>query len=498
MLSSFSFSYVKHALNGIATKVGIGVPLASAEPSEVSAKSQPERQALAVTPILSSNPSLPSLFRGDSSLLLQQEVSITFKDSAQGHNSFFVADLSQIYKQHKRWVKYFPHIRPFYAVKCNPDPYILRLLAGLGTGFDCASIFEIKEVLKVLGSGPESGQRIVFANPCKFSADVCYAAQQGIRMSTFDNIDELEKTARFHPQSRLLLRILTDDSGSRFPLGQKYGAPLAAVPTLLKRARELHLDVIGVAFHVGSSCYNPDVFRDSIWRSRQVFDMGVDAGFTMTLLDIGGGFDDSLFKPGSNVSIFEEVATAVKRAILEYFPESSRPPGFEVIAEPGRFHVFPSFTYATSIIARRTPWSSICASNQDADNDLSNTRKALLMYYLSDGTYGGLANIHSDNRVAHPYVVSMGGSFEVAPDPSDLEASSLWGPTCDSIDVISHETMLPRSLRIGDWLGFPDMGAYTTCLATHFNGCEAGRVIHATGAGEDGELVYQILNRGTV
>lgn len=87
----------------------------------------------------------------------------------------------------------------------------------------------------------------------------------------------------------------------------------------------------------------------------------------------------------------------------------------------------------------------------------------------------------------------MGRSFNVDFDASELVPSSLWGPTCDSVDLVSPSTLLPRSLRIGDWLAFPDMGAYTTCLATKFNGCEVGPVIHATGSGEDGEEVYWAL-----
>lgn len=176
-------------------------------------------------------------------------------------------------------------------------------------------------------------------------------------MTTFDNVDELEKIARFHPQCQLLLRLLTDDSGSPFPLGKKYGAPLAIVPSLLEKARSLRLEVVGVAFHVGSSCYNPDVFRDAIWRSKEAFVIAQSLGYNPTILDLGGGFDDSPVR-GSDISIFERVAGVIKQAIDDYFPISSRPDGFEVIAEPGRFHVFPAFTYVTSIIARRLPWES--------------------------------------------------------------------------------------------------------------------------------------------
>ncbi|KAF5382261.1 hypothetical protein D9757_008936 [Collybiopsis confluens] len=435
--------------------------------------------------------SLPPLFRGGSRLLLEKEVAKRSQSDVQGHDSFFVADLSKILQQHLRWMQYLP-FRPFYAVKCNPDPYVIRLLAALGAGFDCASISEIKDVLEVLGDHPGSGSHILFANPCKFSADVRYSAEHDVRMATFDNADELEKMARFHPRCQLLLRLLTDDTGSPFPLGHKYGASLAIVPALLEKARGLQLNVVGVSFHVGSSCYKPDVFRDAIWRSKEAFAIAQGIGYQFTILDIGGGFDDSPVR-GSETSIFEQVAGVVRQAIDDYFPVPNRPPGFEVIAEPGRFHVFPSFTYATNIIARRLPSESGYAQQYSSNGEASGT--APLMYYISDGIYGGLANIVADHRSVHPYVVSLGGKFNLTFNRSELEPSSLWGPTCDSVDLVSPRTLLPRGLQIGDWIAFPDMGAYTTCLATKFNGCEAGPVVHATGDGEHGEEVYFALMR---
>src|SRR5882762_8014759 len=104
------------------------------------------------------------------------------------------------------------------AVKCNPDPYVLRLLAALGTGFDCASNGEISQVLG-LGVGP---QRIIYANPCKAASFIRNAAKSGVDMMTFDNADELYKTARVSPAAKLVLRVLTDDSKSVCRLGLKF------------------------------------------------------------------------------------------------------------------------------------------------------------------------------------------------------------------------------------------------------------------------------------
>lgn len=128
------------------------------------------------------------------------------------------------------------------AVKCNPDSMMLKLLAALGVGFDCASKLEIQTILSM---GVDPG-RIIYANPCKQASFIRYAAQKEVRMMTFDNVDELHKIKQHFPSAQLVLRILADDSKSLCRLGLKFGASLESVDQLLQTAQNLELDVIGV------------------------------------------------------------------------------------------------------------------------------------------------------------------------------------------------------------------------------------------------------------
>ncbi|KAF9554570.1 ornithine decarboxylase [Agrocybe pediades] len=390
--------------------------------------------------------------------------------------AFFVADLSQVYRQHQRWIACLPEIQPFYAVKCNPDPYVIRLLAALGTGFDCASNNEIKMVLDVGGIDPS---RVIFANPCKAVSFVRNAAKQGVDMMTFDNADELYKIARAHPRAKCVVRILTDDSKSLCAFGIKFGAPLVTVPGLLAKAKELNLDVIGVSFHVGSGCYDPSVYMDAIMRARAVFDMGKEAGYTFKLLDVGGGFEDALF---------ERAAVVITQAIDRYFPDRR---DIRIIAEPGRFYVSKAFRLAANIIARRAPLTKPLppppAPSQDVNGAEANSDAPAVMYYINDGVYGAFNCILFDHQVVHPYVLSMNGSFHIA-SSEPTHTCSVWGPTCDSIDCVSAKTVLPSALQVGDWLGFDNMGAYTVCAASQFNGFELSNVIYTTGGPAGNEV----------
>lgn len=470
---------------------------------------------------------LPPLFRGHAEVHLRNGVMRASRLAAlhetDAEKAFFVSDLSYVYRQHERWKRCLPEVEPFYgtlclsysavhctkcrsrffaAVKCNPDPYVLRLLAGLGTGFDCASNNEIARVLEL---GIVDPSRIIFANPCKATSFIRNAAKSGVDMMTFDNADELHKIARTHPSAKLVVRILTDDSKSLCRLGLKFGAPLVAVPGLLAKAQELGLNVIGVSFHVGSGSYDPSAFADAIARARAAFDMGTAAGYTFTLLDVGGGFEDATFE--ANAAVLSE-------AIVHHFPDRG---SIRVIAEPGRFYVSKAFHLAANIIARRAPIAGdACQVDEEANAPSvmctclisfflffricfsSSLWPSLLTFhltyadYINDGVYGSFNCILFDHQVVHPYVLSMGGSFHI-PSSEPLRLSSVWGPTCDSIDCVCPTTQLPQSLAMGDWLAFENMGAYTVCAASQFNGFEVSNVIYTSGGGAGSAEVRRAL-----
>lgn len=293
---------------------------------------------------------------------------------AGDESAFFACDLSAVYEAVQLWRNSAigSRVEIFYAVKCNPSPVILHFLSLLGMSFDCASSAEINQVLS-LPTAPRP-DRIIFANPCKPASFVRAAQQTGVDMMTFDNADELHKIKRFHPNAKLVLRMLTDDSKSLCRLGLKFGAPLSTCPGLLALAKQLGLNVIGVSFHVGSGCKDPLQFADAVWRARRVFDMGKEVGYDFQFLDVGGGFERETF---------HEMSQVVKDSLDLYFPEEE---GVRVVAEPGRFLVSSgtssnsvrlpqatqadiavAFTLVTNIIAQRRALDGAAPSAEQHD-----------------------------------------------------------------------------------------------------------------------------------
>ncbi|EEB05051.1 ornithine decarboxylase Spe1 [Schizosaccharomyces japonicus yFS275] len=378
--------------------------------------------------------------------LLEQKISESEVNSATGEmrdaDAFFVADLAEVYRQLVRWHTNLPRVQPFYAVKCNPDPRVLALLVKFGTGFDCASKGELQQILS-LGVSPE---RIVYANPCKAINYIRYARNNNVDFMTFDNTEELYKCKQHHPNARLLLRISTNDENSICRLSLKFGAPMSETEELLRVAKTLDLNVVGVSFHVGSGNLDPASFIDAICRSRVVFDQGERYGFHFNTLDIGGGFmSDS----------FEQTAAILREQLDTHFPANVR-----IIAEPGRFFVATAFTLAVNVVAKRR----IPEENK-------------VMYYVNDGVYGSLNCILFDHQHPVARVLKHAGRmcYNQYVGTGD-HVCSIWGPTCDSLDVIASDARLPFELEVGDWIYFDDAGAYTVAAASSFNGFQTSKV----------------------
>uniref|UniRef100_A0A8C4QY68 ornithine decarboxylase n=1 Tax=Eptatretus burgeri TaxID=7764 RepID=A0A8C4QY68_EPTBU len=352
-------------------------------------------------------------------------------------DAFIVADMGDIVHKHLRWHEALPRVAPFYAVKCNDRRAVISTLACLGAGFDCASKNEIN---MVLNQGVPA-ERIIFANPCKQSSDIREAAVHGVHTMTFDCEDELVKVSQINPTARLVLRIAADDPSALFKFGNKFGASLEDSKHLLHMAKKLGLEIIGVSFHVGSGSKEPEAYVKAIYSSHDVFHLAKKLGFSMKLLDIGGGF------PGcdNDGPKFEEFAARLKPALDLKFPRGS---GVSIIAEPGTFYVMSALTLVATITTKKV---------HIKDDD-----KRIMKYYLDDGLYGSFCT-----HLYDPEVVMKPISFKGSDEP--MFESICMGPTGDEKDCIISTCSLPEQSS-GDWLHFKDMGAYTVSTYTSFGG----------------------------
>ena len=346
--------------------------------------------------------------------------------------AFFLVDIGKVIRQVQKWNEYMPDIKPFYAVKCNPNTLILKVLASLDVNFDCASKNEIAAVMNIV----DDADRIVFANPVKMISQLKYARANDIDLMTFDSDQELYKIKVYHPYAKLILRIKVDDSGSKCQFGCKFGAEMDDIEKIFEIASTLNIKIVGISFHVGSGCKNPENYRKAIENARRCFEIGAKYKLEMDTLDIGGGFEDN--------DSFEEIAKVIKESLVGL-------EGVQVIAEPGRFFVSSSHTLVVNVIGKKV------------------RNNCEFVYYLNDGVYGSFNCIFFDHisPVICPFNERDGKRFK----------STIFGPTCDSIDKIAEGVELPE-LTVGEWCYVENFGAYTCAASTSFNGFHQTQTIN--------------------
>jgi len=340
-----------------------------------------------------------------------------------------------------------PAVKFYYAVKANPYPEILEVLARAGAGFDVASRGEI---VAAVTAGANPATDLIFADTVKDPKHIAYAHGIGIDDFTFDNPSELTQIARHAPGAKVHLRLAVSNEGSVAHLSHKFGAQAADAVNLLRQARDLGLIPHGVSFHVGSQCLEAQRYVEALELTRRVFDEAAAAGMTLGSIDIGGGFPVRYEDEAIDIAAMCRV---IREAYTRLFNRDDDPV-YELVAEPGRAIVGDAVALVTKVISesRRGPRDWL---------------------YFDDGTYGSFMEVLL-YHVTYPLRAGAGG-----PERDYVLA----GPTCDSIDVFSRDaqgeitTVRLPEMHLDDLLIAGSMGAYTFSESTRFNGFEPPKFV---------------------
>jgi len=372
----------------------------------------------------------------------------TLKKLAGQHGTpLFVVDHDEIRRNYATFKKYLPRVQAYYAVKANPDPAIVQTLFEAGASFDVASMPEFRIVHEYIKDMPDKQRqdwiwdKIIYANPIKAN-ETLQELNPYKPLVTFDNSEEIKKIRKYAPQAGLALRLRVPNTGAMVELSSKFGAPPGEAVDLILEADKLGLTVEGISFHVGSQTTNFGNYVAAIELAANIFKEAKNRGYTkMNLLDIGGGFPapyDATVKP------FRELARVINRELDRLFPKN-----VQILAEPGRFMCATAATAVSKIIGKVV-------------------RDGKLSYYINDGVYHTFSGVIFDHCHYHLK------SFKRAP----TEICSVFGPTCDALDVVSMAENLPADLQLGDLLYSEQIGAYSHASSTYFNGFPPATVVH--------------------
>ncbi len=347
---------------------------------------------------------------------------------AEFGSPLLIIDCQRVREQYRKLHKALPGVDLHYALKPLPHPAVVETIVELGGWLDLATTGETQLVTQ-LGIDPA---RCIHTHPIKRDIDIRNALHLGVKIFVADNPDEVRKFEPYRDQCGLLLRVSFRSPGAVCDLSRKFGCDPEDLLELARLARKLDIPVRGLSFHVGSQAADPTKHVEAIEVcTRLMAQARREKLGVFDTLDIGGGYPIEYGQKVTDISRF----CAPIRAALAKLPARIRK-----IAEPGRYVCGPAAIGVSTVMGRAK-------------------REGHWWYYLDDGLYGSYSGQLFDHAT-YP-VESLKQSEERFP-------SVLAGPTCDSIDVIAENMMLP-ALKAGDLVVGRAMGAYTWASASEFN-----------------------------
>lgn len=336
--------------------------------------------------------------------------------------------------------------KTLYAVKVNPDRRVLQTLHAAGVRhFDVASLGEVELVHSLFPNA-----RMSFMHPVKSRRAIATAFRLGVRDFVVDSESEIIKILEETGAARrvnLFVRIALPKGSAAYDLSGKFGAEHDEAVTLLRQARRVS-HKLGLCFHVGSQCMEPESYRTAIERARAIV---TDAGVKLDVLDVGGGFP--IAYPDMTPPPFADYMDVIRQAVADN--------GFantELWCEPGRGLAGTGGVVIAKVEHRRGD-----------------------KLYLNDGTYGSLFDAGNGLGWRYPVRLIRPDAAPVkadVPQPSEVLAPfSFFGPTCDNIDFMKGPFHLPEDVREGDWIEIGQLGAYGFAMRTGFNGFTADTTV---------------------
>lgn len=319
-----------------------------------------------------------------------------------------------------------------FAVKTNPDPKVLRIVARAGISrFDVASLAEVKVVANTI-----PGAKMYFMHPVK-NREAIFAAyyNYGVRDFSLDSHEELQKILEVTNHAddlNLYVRLSMASDQAAYSMEGKFGVKLEQASSLIVAARKASKK-LGLCFHVGSQCMNPDAYGAAV---QTVVDLLKQNDVRLDVLDVGGGFP-SIY-PGMTPPPLMDYMESIKASIASQ-PMLSE---CEVLCEPGRALVAEGGSVVVRVELRKGN-----------------------MLYINDGTYGSLFDAGVPNFTYPVKAIRPAG--EVAANTQEF---GFFGPTCDSMDVMKGPFHLPADIKEGDWIEIGQLGAYGATMRTNFNG----------------------------
>ena len=323
-----------------------------------------------------------------------------------------------------------------YAIKSNPDPYVLQHLYAAGIRhFDVASLGEVRQVR---GLFPDA--HLAFMNPVKSREAIRLAYfDYGVRDFVIDTFEELHKIleeTKVAADLTIIVRLGMPKGTAACELTGKFGClPEVAISLLRDADKVAHR--VGISFHVGSQTLDPSSYALGIQKAGEVIKQ---SGVQMDVFDIGGGF------PIPYLGMEIPPLTAYFDVIKQEIAKLKLPKACQVWSEPGRALCGTGSTLVVRVELRKGD-----------------------VLYINDGSFGNMFEVCSMGWKNTVHLIRPTRKGRKASSKS-LAPFRFYGPTCDSVDYMQGPFMLPEDICEGDWIAIQGMGAYMAASQSRFNG----------------------------
>ncbi len=323
-----------------------------------------------------------------------------------------------------------------YSVKCNSNLSVLRLFAGLGSGFDIVSGGELYRLRRI----GVHGERIVFSGVGKTPEEIAEALRCRVLLLNIESEAELEEVSRqarrVHSSARVGIRVNPDievmthphiSTGAR---AHKFGIPCQDVSRMAKAiSGDRWIRLCGLSCHIGSQILSLEPFRRALGCLRRLFEQLRPNGAPLQYLDLGGGVGIRYGR--EKAPTIEDYAEVVREGVA----------GLDclVLLEPGRILVGPAGMVVTRVLLTKENQGKRFGVVDAGMND-----------FLRPALYGASHRILPVRR-----------SRRTSPQ------AEVVGPVCETGD--SFGTHLLGGVQAGDLLAIADTGAYGFCSSSNYN-----------------------------
>jgi diaminopimelate decarboxylase len=352
-----------------------------------------------------------------------------------------------------------------YAVKANSNRAVLKLLAGVGAGFDIVSGGEL---YRVLAAGGDRA-KCTFAGVGKSREEIEYALEQRVYSFNVESEAELEQIGRIagekETRAPIALRVNPDvdphtheyiSTGSH---ENKFGIALDRIGAIYEQAAKMRsVAIVGVQMHIGSQITEAKPFASAIEKVVPIV-RELKSKYGIKFLSIGGGMGivyRRALESGTGKWWREHGGESFAFSVRDY-AEAIVPPlrelGVRILVEPGRFLVGNAGVLVTRVRFIKQTGSKRFAIVDAGMNDL--IRPALYQSY------------HEIVPVRDPRMRTI-TSTSKSKSKNKTEKIDIVGPVCESGDFFALQREMPE-LHEGDLLAIMSAGAYGFVMASNYN-----------------------------